>query len=113
MESCFEQIYVLVRRIPFGRVTSYGQIARMLGNPRMARVVGYAMHAAPDGVPCHRVVNRLGGLCDAFSPSGKETQRLLLEMEGVIFTPDGNVEMSRFFWAGEAVQDTLDSASVL
>ena len=110
MESSFEKIYAIVRRIPFGRVTSYGQIARMLGNPRMSRVVGYAMHAAPDSLPCHRVVNRFGGLSDAFSPAGKETHRLLLEMEGVRFTPDGCVDMLHFFWdGGEDKEHTLES----
>lgn len=101
MERSFEKIYEIVRSIPRGRVTSYGQIARMLGNPRMSRVVGYAMHSAPDALPCHRVVNRFGGLSDAFSPAGRETQRLLLEMEGVRFTPNGRVDMARFFWSGE------------
>ena len=110
MENSFEKIYAVVRRIPFGRVTSYGQIARMLGDPRMSHVVGYAMHAAPDPLPCHRVVNRFGGLSGAFSPAGKETHRLLLEMEGVTFTPDGCVDMPHFFWDGsEDKEQTLDS----
>ena len=110
MENRFEKIYAIVRRIPYGHVTSYGQIARMLGNPRMSRVVGYAMHSAPDALPCHRVVNRFGGLSDAFSPAGKETHRLLLEMEGVCFTADGCVDMSRFFWDGkDCTAHALDS----
>jgi len=53
-----------------------------------------------DGVPCHRVVNRFGGLADAFQPLGKESHRMLLEMEGVEFTPDGNVDLERFMWYG-------------
>lgn len=100
MENCFESVYALARRVPYGRVTTYGQIARMLGNPRLSRIVGCAMHAAPDDVPCHRVVNRFGGLCDWFSPAGKESHRFLLELEGVEFTPEGLVDLERFLWTG-------------
>ena len=101
MSGMFETIYTLARRIPFGRVASYGQLARMAGNPRAYRIVGCAMNSAPEDVPCHRVVNRFGGLSDAFSPDGRQTQRLLLEMEGVGFTPGGNVDMARFRWDGK------------
>ncbi len=99
----FDKIYDIVRQIPRGRVTTYGQIARLLGTHVNARVVGYAMNGCPENaeVPCHRVVNRFGGLADAFLPSGKETHRLLLEMEGIEFLPDGNVDLERFIWDGE------------
>ena len=100
MAGSFEKIYDIVRRIPRGRVATYGQIARMLGNPRMSRIVGGAMYMAPDGLPCHRVVNRFGGLCDQFSPEGKASHRLLLALEGVEFTAEGNVDMDRFLWDG-------------
>lgn len=100
MSNSFEPIYALVRRIPAGRVTTYGRLALLSGNPRRARVVGYALHMAPDGLPCHRVVNRLGGLSDAFLPDGRQTQRLLLEMEGVTFLPDGRVDLTRHMWPG-------------
>ncbi len=99
--NTFSLIYEQVARIPCGKVASYGQIARLVGNPRLSRVVGYALKAAPEGLPCHRVVTKEGGLSDAFSPLGKETHRMLLEMEGVTFTPDGRVEMEKYFWAGE------------
>ena len=100
METCFDQIYAIVRRIPSGRVASYGQIARMLGNPRLSRIVGCALNTAPEDLPCHRVVNRFGGLSEAFSPDGRESQRLLLEMEGVAFDAEGRVDMARFQWRG-------------
>ena len=61
-------------------------------------MVGYALHDAPQGVPCHRVVNRFGGLSDAFSPLGKETHRDLLYMEGVAFLPNGNVDLDHCRW---------------
>ena len=96
----FTLIYQQVARIPRGRVCTYGQIARLVGNPRLSRVVGYALKAAPEGLPCQRVVTKEGGLSDAFTPLGKETHRMLLEMEGVTFTPDGRVEMVKYFWAG-------------
>lgn len=103
--NTFESIYAIVRRIPPGRVATYGQIARLAGNPRLSRIVGCAMHGAPGDVPCHRVVNRFGGLCDAFAPLGKETQRLRLAMEGVDFLEDGNVDLKRCQWEGRIDDD--------
>ncbi|MBE5802080.1 MAG: MGMT family protein [Clostridiales bacterium] len=98
--NTFTLIYEQVRRIPAGKVSTYGQIARMIGNPRLSRVVGYALKAAPEGLPCHRVVTKDGDLSDAFTPMGKETHRMLLELEGVGFTEDGRVDMEAFFWRG-------------
>lgn len=97
----YTQVYCLVKEIPPGQVATYGQIACLLGNPRMAKVVGGALNACRDtGVPCHRVVNRTGGLAGAFSPFGKETHRLLLEMEEVPFLPDGRVDLEKCRWPG-------------
>lgn len=98
MKNTFEKIYDIVRRIPFGKVATYGQIARMVGNPRLSRAVGYAMHSAPEDVPCQRVVNRFGGMADAFEPFGKETHRMLLEIEGVEFKADGCVDLEKYLW---------------
>lgn len=101
MTGTFEQVYAIVRKIPAGMVSTYGQIARLLGNPRLARVVGYAMSGCPyQDVPCHRVVNRFGDFSDAFLPAGKDTQRMLLEMEGVPMTGDGLVDLSQCMWHG-------------
>ena len=102
MSDTFERIYAIARRVPFGKVTTYGHIARMAGNPRMSRIVGCAMHSAPEDVPCHRVVNRNGDLCDAFQPLGRETHRLLLEMEGVGFLPDGRIDLAGHLWKEDA-----------
>ena len=100
MNNLFEKIYALTAQIPPGRVTTYGQLARLAGNPRMSRVVGGAMHRAPAGLPCHRVVNRHGDLCDAFLPMGRDTHRLLLELEGVPFRSDGTVDLEQVMWYG-------------
>lgn len=94
----FPRIYALVRTIPAGQAATYGQLARLLGNPRLSRVVGYALHGAPADVPCHRVVNRFGGLSPAFQPGGREAHRLLLEAEGVPFRPDGCVDLTLCQW---------------
>ena len=96
----FEQIWDAVRRIPPGKVATYGQIAMMTGHPRGARLVGYAMAACPDssGVPCHRVVDRYGGTKKAFDGYMPGGQRFLLEAEGVTFLPDGTVDMDRCQW---------------
>ena len=69
MKNSFELIYDVVRRIPRGKVATYGQIAMLAGNPRWSRVVGYALHGNPDPahIPCYRVVNRLGEPSRAFA----------------------------------------------
>ena len=89
----FERVYAAVREIPRGRVATYGQIARMIGRPRAARAVGYALSAAPPDVPCHRVVNH----CGRTAPGWPE-QAFLLAREGVEFKPDGRVDLKRFQW---------------
>ena len=89
----------IVRRIPAGKVATYGQIARLAGMPRCARTVGYAMADCRDpSVPCHRVVDRFGGTKAAFDVCGPGTQRALLEAEGVVFRPDGTVDLERCRW---------------
>ena len=98
MDNTFQKVYEVVHRIPVGRVATYGQVARMVGNPRLSRIVGCALNVAPEGLPCHRVVNRLGGLSDAFLPMGKESHRLLLELEGVPFRMDGTVDLEQCRW---------------
>ena len=96
--NTFEHIYNEVCLIPKGRVASYGYIACRLGNPRLSRVVGYALHVnpRPGEIPCHRVVMKDGRLTSAFSFGGENEQRRLLEQEGIAFLPDGRVDMERF-----------------
>ena len=111
MENMFQKVYAIVRMIPEGRVTTYGEIASMLGNPRLSRAVGYALHGSPDdpGLPCHRVVNRFGGLSRAFEQGGVNEQRQLLEEEGVPFTKEGNVDLQQVMWTGSGPKGEVES----
>jgi methylated-DNA-protein-cysteine methyltransferase-like protein len=95
-----ERIYAAVRRIPRGRVATYGQIAEAAGLPRQPRLVGYALHALPSGtaVPWHRVVNARGMVSIRSDGSASLTQRLLLEREGVTFDARGRLPLDRFRW---------------
>lgn len=95
----YRRIYAVIRRIPRGRVATYGQIARLAGYPGQARQVGYALHALPSGtaVPWQRVINTRGAI--SLSPlRGGVSQRLLLEKEGVEFDARGRVSLQRFGW---------------
>lgn len=87
-------------KIPEGKTATYGMIAALAGNARMARVVGYALHRnpAPGIIPCHRVVNRSGSLAPGFAFGGERRQRELLESEGVCFTADGRVDFEKSLW---------------
>lgn len=101
--STFERIYEVVRQIPAGKVATYGQIALLAGNPRWARVVGYALHVNPDPehIPCFRVVNRVGEVSPAFAFGGENVQIALLQNEGVTFTEDGRVDLNKHLWHPE------------
>ena len=89
----------IVRQIPAGKVATYGQIARLAGMPRCARTVGYAMAGCQDpSVPCHRVVDRLGGTKAAFDVHAPGAQRALLGAEGVIFQAGGRVDLRQCQW---------------
>ena len=95
----FAAFYNVVRRIPAGKVATYGQIARLAGMPRCARTVGYAMAGCSDPtVPCHRVVDRFGGTKACFDTYAPGTQRLLLEEESVTFRLDGTVDLEQHLW---------------
>ncbi len=96
--SVFEKVYEAVKLIPEGSVATYGQVARAVGNPRLARVVGYALHANPQPgvIPCHRVVKRDGEVSPAFAFGGANRQVDLLRAEGVGFLDDTHVDMARY-----------------
>lgn len=96
----FEKVYEAVKQIPVGKVATYGQIARLCGNKRMSRQVGWALHVNPEPyvVPCHRVVNRLGRLAPAFAFGGIDVQKQLLVSEGVTFVDDTIVDLNKHLW---------------
>ncbi len=98
-KSSFEQIYDIVKQIPYGKVATYGQIAALAGNKRWSRVVGYALHAnpEPENIPCYRVVNRFGEVSKAFAFGGENRQIALLENEGI--EVEGNrVNLKKYQW---------------
>ena len=98
--SSYQRIYAVVRRIPEGRVATYGQVASLAGLAGHARQVGYALHALPDGtaIPWHRVVNANGGISLRSMPGGELVQRGLLEREGIPLDPRGRVPLARVRW---------------
>ena len=98
----FEQVYQVVRHIPPGKVATYGQVAHILGRPRGARTVGWALHSMPKGsdVPWQRVINARGVITlDAQGPGGA-IQRALLEAEGIVFDEQGRIDLEVYGWAG-------------
>ncbi len=98
-KNSFDKIYDVVRKIPKGKVATYGQIALLAGNRHWSRVVGYALHVNPDpeGIPCYRVVNREGRVSKAFAFGGENIQIKLLEADGIEVT-DGCVDLKKYQW---------------
>lgn len=102
----YEQVYAVVRRVPRGRVTSYGRVARMLGRPNAARAVGYALSAlgqkryAPPPVPWQRVINSAGRISTPNMDGGADLQAALLRAEGVIVSDDLRVDLGVYLWEG-------------
>ncbi len=115
----FRQVYALVRLIPYGKVASYGQIASMLGHPRAARTVGWALASLPEqaeeGVPWQRVINSQGRISIRNLRHAVEEQRMLLEEEGVEFNEAGYLDWERYGWEGlglKEVEAALASAGI-
>ncbi len=102
-ESSYARIYAVVRRIPRGRVATYGQVARLAGFPRHARLVGYALHAlaGDSGVPWQRVINAKGEVSPRAIPGWEGLQVRLLEREGVDFDARGRVSLQRYQWKAQ------------
>lgn len=98
--SFFQKVYEVVKLIPYGRVTSYGAIARYLGTAGSARMVGWAMNASHnrDDVPAHRVVNRTGLLTGKHHFQGTQLMQQLLESEGVEIANDQVQNLDRYYW---------------
>jgi methylated-DNA-protein-cysteine methyltransferase-like protein len=102
-ENFFERVYVIARQIPYGKVTSYGAIARALGTARSARMVGWAMNACHnmDDIPAHRVVNQKGLLTGKFHFDGTNLMQQLLESEGIKVVNNQIVDFEKHFWKPE------------
>jgi methylated-DNA-protein-cysteine methyltransferase related protein len=99
----FERVYAVARQIPYGKVTSYGAIAKALGTGRSARMVGWAMNAAHslEDVPAHRVVNRKGLLTGKHHFDGTNLMQQLLESEGIVVEDNQIVDLEKVFWTPE------------
>ena len=104
----YEDIYRWVRRVPEGKVATYGQIAGLVGRCS-ARQVGYAMAALDDdaGVPWHRIINSQGRISLRNGSDGHQLQRILLEAEDIVFATDNSIDLAKYRWAETAVTATL------
>lgn len=107
MKTFYQQVYDIVAKIPPGRVTTYGDIAKMLGRPRAARFVGYAMNASceTDNLPWHRVTFSDGRTWDG---QWERVQRDLLTAEGVGFTSDGKIDVEKYRWRPESLTAPIE-----
>ena len=96
----FERVYAVARQIPYGKITSYGAIAKVLGSARSARMVGWAMNASHnlEDVPAHRVVNRKGLLTGKHHFEGTNLMQQLLESEGIKVVDNQIVDFDKHFW---------------
>jgi methylated-DNA-protein-cysteine methyltransferase-like protein len=101
----YERIYAATRRIPRGRVATYGQIAHLAGLPGHARQVGYALHrlATEEPVPWHRVINARGEISRRATPGAEAVQQQLLLREGVAVAADGRIDLGRYQWRPRGV----------
>ncbi|RBN49687.1 MGMT family protein [Flavobacterium psychrolimnae] len=102
-DNFFERVYFIVRQIPYGKVTSYGAIAKALGTARSARMVGWAMNASHnlEDVPAHRVVNRKGLLTGKLHFDGTNLMQQLLENEGIVVVDNQILDFEKHFWQPE------------
>ena len=110
------QVFALVRVCPAGRVTTYGWLAKAVGYPRGARMVGWIMNETPQGVPAQRVINSKGELSGNWAFTTPGGMRKMLEEEGIVFSPEGRVDLKRYGWdpsrdlTKEELQHILDTA---
>ncbi len=101
----FDKVYLAIKKVPEGKVTTYGQIAKILGT-KDARKVGFALHANKDiNVPCHRMVNKDGRLAPNFAFDGWREQKRRLISEGVEFIDETHVDLRKYLWNGDATMN--------
>jgi methylated-DNA-protein-cysteine methyltransferase-like protein len=116
VETLTARVFALVRACPAGRVTTYGWLAKAVGYPRGARMVGWFMNESPEGVPAQRVINSKGELSGSWAFGQPWKMRQLLEAEGIIFSADGRVDLKRYGWdpsrdlSEEELKQILDDA---
>jgi methylated-DNA-protein-cysteine methyltransferase-like protein len=103
-----ERVFKLVRRIPSGRVMTYGQIAELLGEHYTARTVGFVMHGAGDAVPWHRVINARGACSTGGIVLPHDKQQRMLEAEGVEFNANGRCNLEKYLWLPDVKQTSSD-----
>lgn len=98
--SFYQKVYAIVAQIPFGKVTTYGAIAKKLGAPQAARMVGYALNSSKniENIPAHRVVNRKGLLTGKMHFMGTNLMQQLLESEGIIIKNNQIQNLDQYFW---------------
>lgn len=92
------RVFALVQACPVGRVTTYGWLAKAVGYPRGARMIGWIMNESPEGVPAQRVINSKGELSGSWAFGQKGKMRSLLEAEGIVFSQDERVDLKRYGW---------------
>jgi methylated-DNA-protein-cysteine methyltransferase-like protein len=92
------RVFALVRACPVGRVTTYGWLAKTVGYPRGARMVGWIMNETPEGVPAQRVINSKGELSGSWAFGQQGRMRRLLEDEGIVFSAEGRVDLKQYGW---------------
>ncbi|MCI8425145.1 MAG: MGMT family protein [Adlercreutzia sp.] len=113
------RVFAVVRQVPRGCVTTYGQVARLIGAPRAARYVGYALHANPEPgtdpgcIPCHRVVFKDGRMATGFAFGGPDEQRKMLAAEGIAFDEEGRVLLEAHLWDGRPATGASDDGAPL
>ncbi len=111
------RVFALVQACPAGRVTTYGWLAKTVGYPRGARMIGWIMNETPEGVPAQRVINSKGELSGSWAFGQQGRMRQLLEAEGIIFSAEGRVDLKRYGWdpsrdlSEEELRSLLDNAA--
>ena len=108
-----ERVYQIVRRIPRGRVMTYGQLAEILGEGYTPRTVGFVMHASADKTPWHRVINAQGACSTGKVVLPQDKQQRMLEAEGVLFNKSGRCDLEKYLWIPKAEDSQPSSKSTL
>lgn len=118
MGAFSDRVFAVVKQIPRGKVATYGQIARIIGAPRSARYIGYALRANPApgtdpaSIPCHRVVFKDGHMATGFAFGGPGVQQAMLQEEGVQFDDENKVVMSKYLWNGHPSDPAQNSSNL-